>query len=195
MRLRNREKRRPAKESASAAERQPRAGRLAKSPEVEIGTRRNRQAARGRIVVRAVLHLPTLKQTASGMTKDSARDLGDCSEKAVVLWARAVGDAQAARSTQGGARPHRDPGPGEGLDDRSLVEVAELHPREVRLGLGGGKAHLVERVLDVDPLDQVLLDAVGNVVGVTDRLGGSGLGEGVDAEGLADRVDRRAKLR
>src|SRR3954447_10354224 len=104
-------------------------------------------------------------------------EIAQSSEKALVLGAGAVAHPQAARPAQRGARPDGDAGSGERGDDLALVEVAQLQPPEVRLRVGRGEAHPPHRVLNVDSLDQVSLDAVGDIVGVADRLGGRRLGE------------------
>ena len=60
--------------------------------------------------------------------------------------------------------------------------------------VGRLEPELADALLDRHPLDQVALDPGGDVVAVADRLGGRGLGERVDAERLAHRIDRGAEL-
>ena len=62
-------------------------------------------------------------------------------------------------------------------DDLVLVAVAEVDPGEVGLRVRRLQAELAHPLLDRDPLDQVALDPVGDVVGVADRLGRGRLGE------------------
>ena len=66
--------------------------------------------------------------------------------------------------------PDGDAGLREGLHHLVLVELAQVDPGEVGLRLRGLESQLAELLLDEDPLDHVLLNAVGDVVLVADRL-------------------------
>ena len=93
--------------------RQPRAGRLAKSPKVEIGTRASHKAARGGCGVRAVLHAWTLKQTPRGLSKDLSLERCERLEESPVLGASAIGDPQMTGTAEGRAGADGDTGLGE----------------------------------------------------------------------------------
>ena len=123
------------------------------------------------------------------------RSLGQRREEALVLGAGSVGDADVAGAAERRARLGLHAGSGQRVDDLGLVAVAEIDPGEVRLRVRRSQAELAEPLLDEDPLDQVLLHPVDDVVLVEDRLGGRRLSEEVDAERLADGVDGGAELR
>src|SRR5262249_12434037 len=125
----------------------------------------------------------------------SSADLAQGGKEALVLRARPVGDPQVSWTTEGCARADGDAGPGQGLDGLPLVDVTEIDPGEVGLGLGRHESHPSQLLLDEEALDQVLLHAVGDIILVADRLGPGRLGDGVDAEGLAYGVHRGAELR
>src|SRR5690242_6201279 len=108
-------------------------------------------------------------------------------EEAGVLLRCAVGDAQGARAAEGAAGADEDTALGEAVDDRGfgVRTVREVEPAEVRLGLGGLDAELVEAVLHLQAGDDRALDAGVDGVGVLERLDRGSLGGGVAEERLA----------
>ena len=85
------------------------------------------------------------------------------------------------------------------LGEGSTTSASSRSPRSIQAKLACdsavAKPELAQRLLDEDALDQVPLDPERDIVLVADRLGRGGLGERVDAERLADGVDRRPELR
>ena len=99
------------------------------------------------------------------------------------------------------------PGPPSGVPARTMIPRSaergdDRRPRRGRrasiqekLACESGVASPSSRTPSstVHPLDDRSLDPLGDVVGVADRLRAGGLGDGVDAERLAHRVDRGAE--
>src|SRR3954471_22534624 len=115
-------------------------------------------------------------------------------QEPVVLRARAVGHPEVALVAERRATPDDHAALGEPLHHRGLVAVAERDPREVRLAVGRLEAALAELLLHVQALDRGALDPVRHLVLVVERLGRGGQREGVDAERLADEVDRAPEV-
>src|ERR1044072_9068553 len=115
-------------------------------------------------------------------------------EEAVVLLRGAVADPDVAGTAEWGAGANGDRLGSEAGDDLFLVGVADGDPGGGGFGFGGAQAQPAPPLLDADALDQGALDPLLDVVLVQDRLGRRRLGEGVDAERLAHRVDRSTEL-
>src|SRR5207253_3174050 len=113
----------------------------------------------------------------------------------LVLLCGAVADADVAGSAQGLAGAHGDFALGEAAEHRGFVGVAQVYPGEVGVGVGGAETEAPQALLDGKAGGDRALDAAQDIVLVADRLRPRSLGEGVDAEGLADGVDRGAELR
>src|SRR5438128_2376676 len=107
----------------------------------------------------------------------SSRSRRESIEEALVLGARAIGDANVARAAEALAASDHDALLAEPADQLGLVQVVERDPGEVGLRLGRLQAELAQSLGDEDTLDDRSLDALGDVVGVQDRLGSGRLSQ------------------